>query len=127
MLRRAVGEHRRWITQPIDDAIISNINRRCLREHVGNIADVSPMCLRHFEPWCTKVHRYVYQYDISPKVLGDETSGENFYACIDICLDILVKHGDHLPNYWRLGALHWRCPNLCIAKASGCLKSVVVP
>ena len=24
-----------------------------LREHVGNIADMSPMCLRHFESWCT--------------------------------------------------------------------------
>ena len=53
MLRRAVREHRRWITQTIGDTITSNKHHRCLRKHIVNIADVSPMCLRHFEPWCT--------------------------------------------------------------------------
>ena len=28
--------------------------------------------------------------DISPMVFGVETSGENFNACIEICLDILM-------------------------------------
>ena len=51
MLRKAVWERR--IPQIIGDTITSSIHRRYLREHFGNIADVSPMCLQHFEFWCT--------------------------------------------------------------------------
>ena len=61
MIRRAVREHwrasaidRRWITEP--SAISSHriyIHRRCLHEHVENIAEVSPICLGHFEHWYT--------------------------------------------------------------------------
>ena len=38
--------------QTIGDIITSNIHRRCLHDNVENSADVSPMCLRRFEPWC---------------------------------------------------------------------------
>ena len=52
MLHKTVREHQRWITQIIRDGITSNIHRRYLHDHVENIADVSPMCLGYFEPWC---------------------------------------------------------------------------
>ena len=53
MLRTAVREHQRWITQIIRDIITSNVHSRCLHEHDENIADVSPNCLGHFELWRT--------------------------------------------------------------------------
>ena len=62
----------------------SPICRRC-------VADVSPMCLGHFG---LGVHRRMFADcsalfgDISPMVLGVETSGENFNACIEIFLDV---------------------------------------
>ena len=71
--------------------------------HSENIADVSPMCLpvldilnvcvprRMFADWCALFG------DISPRVLGDETSEENFNACIDIFLDV--------PMAWRSMAM----------------------
>ena len=46
MLRKAVREYWRWITQTIGNIITSNIHR-CLDDQVGNIVDVSPMCVRH--------------------------------------------------------------------------------
>ena len=57
--------------------------RRC-------VADVSPMCLGHFWPWCTS-------RNVSPMVFGVETSGENFNACIEIFLDV--------PMPWRSMAI----------------------
>ena len=57
--------------------VFSNHWRYYHIEHVGNIADVSPMCLRHFKPWCTlsNVCRLLCGArrlcDISPMVLGE--------------------------------------------------------
>ena len=143
MLSRAAREQRRWIAKP--SAILS------LRIYFANvytsIADVSPMC----RPMCRRcvwdifglgVHCRTFADcsalfgDISAMVFGVETSGENFNACIEIFLDV--------PMSWRsmaitrlrrrsfteplvLVALPWRCPNVCIARASGCLKSLVGP
>ena len=70
----------------IGDIITSNIHRRCLHEHVENIADVSPMCLGHFEPWCISpnARRCSAIYHIA-----DGSWRRNFSRCPDA----LVKHG----------------------------------
>ena len=50
---RAVQEHLRASTidhpnhRRFGDIITSNLHCRFLQEHAGNIADISPMCLRH--------------------------------------------------------------------------------
>ena len=56
MLRRAVREHRRWITQIIRNIITSNIHRRCLHGHAENITDVSPMSRRLSGTFLTLVY-----------------------------------------------------------------------
>ena len=72
--------------QTIGDIIPSNMHRRCLHEHRRSLADVSPMCPRHF--YYRGAHRRMLADcsalfgDISPMVFGVETSGENFNACI---------------------------------------------
>ena len=64
---------------------------RCWHQHVGNSAVVSPMCCdifnlcvphRMFADCCALLS------DISPMVLGHETSGENFNACIEFFGDV---------------------------------------
>ena len=43
-------------------------------------------------------------------------------CCADCCVEVwrlFAYVADNLPKYWRMVALLWRCPNLCIVKASG--------
>ena len=79
MLRRAVrelwDEHRRWITRTIGDIITSNIHRRRLHEHVGNMDDVLPMYLTECYANGANVVRCSALFgDISPTVINDELS-----------------------------------------------------
>ena len=118
MLRRAVCEHQRCITQIIRDIITSNIHPPCLHEHVENIADVSPMCLGHFEPWCTSLnfHRLwcatrqcsaIYRrWFLATK--HREKISMTFFSmsrCLGEAWRLLAYVADHSPKYWR-------CPNL---------------
>ena len=81
------------INQPkiIGDIITSNIHRQYLNEHIGNIADVSAtfltlVYLTECSP--TAVCCSALFGNMSPMVLIDETSGENFNACIDTFIDV---------------------------------------
>ena len=139
MLRRAVREHRRWITQIIRDIITSNLHRRCLHEYVEDIADnyvadVSTMC-RHFEPWCTSsnarrllfsVRRCLMIYRrwfLATKYRAKISMHVLIFFSISRCIGeawrLLAYVGDHSPN---CNGAWWRCPNLCIAKARGLKK-----
>ena len=64
--------------ETIGDIITFNIYRQCPHEHVENIADVSPMYLGCFEPWCTSPNMLAdcsaLFSDISSMVVGVETS-----------------------------------------------------
>ena len=89
MLHRAVRGHR----SPNSSAI-SNKHRRYLKEHVGNIADVSPMYRlvdmsqmfwRHFEPWCT-----------SPNVRRLLCAAWCFFSAIDRRWFLATKHREKL-------------------------------
>ena len=129
--------------QTIGDITISNMHRRCLHEHRRCVTDVSSMCRRCvWDIFNLGVHRRMFADcsalfgDISPMVFGVETSGENFNACIEIfsmsrclgeALRLLAYVADHSPNHWCMVALPWRCPNVCIVRASGGLKSFVGP
>ena len=142
--------------QTIGDIITSNMHRRCLHEHRRCVADVSPMCRRCvWDIYGFGVHRRMFADcsalfgNISPMVFVVETSGENSNVCFETFLDVpmpwrsmaitrvrrqsfaeprlLVYVANHSPNHWCMVALPWRCPNVCIARASGGLKSLVGP
>ena len=108
MLRRAVREHRRWITQTIGDTITSNIHRRCSRtwrEHHRCVADVSAIfwTLVYLSESSPTVVRWSALFgDISRMVLDDEISGANFNACIQIFLDIPMP-------WWNMAIPCVRC------------------
>ena len=105
MLRRAVREHQRCITQIIRDIITSNIHPPCLHEHVENIADVAPMCRRcvwdilnlgvpHwiFADCCAllgNVRRYIDDGSWRRNI------GRKFQWHFCRCPDALAKHGDY--------------------------------
>ena len=88
---RTSAMDRQWLNKP---SVISSY-RICIADIYTSIADVSPKCR-----WCIwdifkiGVHRRMFAEcsalfgDISPMVFGVETSGENFYACIEIFLDV---------------------------------------
>ena len=108
MLRRAVREHRRWITQIIRDNYY----------HVEYTSLIyTPACLLRTPPMCRRcvwdilnlgllrgmfVHLFMHcsaLFGCTPRmILGDETSGENFNACIDFFLDV--------PIPWRSMAIN---------------------
>ena len=93
MLRITVRKHRRCTSQPkiIGDIITSNIHRECLHEHIGNIADVSAtfLTLVYLTECSPTVECCSALFgDISPMVLNDEKTGENFNACIGTFIDV---------------------------------------
>ena len=129
MLRRAVREH--WRVSAMDHLnhrrhyhieYTSPMFTRACWEHRQCVADVSVtfltfVYLSEYSP--TTVHWSALLCDISPMVLGDKT-------WIFQCPDALVKHGDYSRTslmICRATGEWWRCPNLCITKTSGGLKT----
>ena len=95
MFTRACWEHRRCVC---------NIIKLC----VAYLIECSPTVVR-----CSALFG-----DISPMVLGDETSADNFNAYFEIVLDVpdaLVTHGDLAYSrtsliVCRTTGAWWRCP-----------------
>ena len=109
-----------WITRTIGDIIISNIHR-CTSPNVRRLLCFARCCSAIFS-----------DISLSPMALGNETSGEYMHwiffsvsRCIGEAWRLLAYVADHFPNYQRIVALPWRCPNLCIAKASRGIKSTL--
>ena len=134
---------RRWITKP--SAILSH--RICIADAYMSIADLSPLCSRcgadvngiflalvfiaECSPTarrCSAIYRRWYlaskhREKISMHALKFFTMSR----CLSEAWRLLAYVADHSPNHWCMVALLWRCPNLCIARASGGLKSLVGP
>ena len=144
MLRRAILEHRRWITQTIGDIITSNSADfyTCYTSILGT----SPMCHRYVcdilnlglprRIFATVWRCSVLFCDILTMVLGDESLVEipmhalpffSMSRCLGETVRSLADVADHSPNHWRLVAMPRRYPYLCITKASGGLKNPVGP
>ena len=132
MLRRAAVEHRRWIT--------SNMHRRCLHEHRRCIADVSPMCLVTFlaevyiaecSPTarrCSAIYcRWYLAMKHREKISMHALNFFSMSRCLGEAWRLLSYVADHSPNHWCMVALPWRCPDVCVARALGGLKSLVGP
>ena len=130
---------RRWITKqsatPSSPMFTraSPMCRRC-------VADVSPMCLGDFYHWCTSpkvlptarrcsaiYRRWYLASKHQGKISMHALKFFSMSRCLGEAWQLLAYIADHSPNHWCMVALPWRCPNLCIARASGGLKCRVGP
>ena len=117
--RRAARDHRRCIGDRSLNHRRYYMHRRFSYEHRRCVADVSPLCLGHFYPWCTSpnvrwllgaVRRYIadgiWRRNIVRKF---QCMHWNFSRCPDA----LAKHGDYSrtsPIIRRTTGAWWRCP-----------------
>ena len=105
----------------------SPICRRCVADVSGTflalvyIAECSPTARR-----CSAIcRRWYLASKYREKISMHALKFFSMSRCLDEASRLLAYVADHSPNHWCMVALLWRCPNLCIARASGGLKSLV--
>ena len=86
-------------------AVTPPMLRRC-------VADVSPMCLGHFEPWCisSNVHRLLNA--VRRFLASKHREKISIHAC-SRCPDALAKHGEYSrtsPIIRQTAGVWWRYP-----------------
>ena len=126
-----IGEHRRWIpnhrryyhivyASPMFTRA-SPMYRRCIADVSGTfltlvyIAECSPTARR-----CSAIYRRWYLASKHrEKISMHALKFFSIFWCLGEAWRLLAYVADHSPNHWCMAALSWRCPNLCIARASG--------
>ena len=143
MFCRAAREHRRWIGDGS-----SNHRRYYHIEYASpTLTRASPMCCRCVADVSGTFSALVYIAECSPTARRCSAIYRRWYLalkhrekmsmhalklfsmsrCLGDASRLLAYVADHSPSHWCMVALPWRCPNVCIARASGGLKSLVGP